>query len=145
MSTINKVTGKKYRILKDAVNKVWDEISFQSVASDTLFNDGMDAETKLGAIKGIVTTEQTDPGYVLDASVTALAPKIFNGTLRPGSPTTLTFIDPVITDTAKIQIYTNLYGYIPDSVNVSGNTLTIEFSEPDSLVLVKVEVSEFHN
>ena len=46
-------TGKIYRILSDEVNKIWDKISFWNKASDTEFNDGKNAETKLGAINGI--------------------------------------------------------------------------------------------
>lgn len=145
MSVINTVTGKKYRILKDAVNKIWDQISFWTSSVDVEFADGMDAETKLGAINGLVTTEQTVPGYVLDASVAALAPKVFNGVIRPTGSTTLTFIDPVISSTAKIQIYSSQWGYTPDEVVTSGNTLTITFPVPDALVEIKVEVSEFHS
>ena len=46
-------TGKIYRILADETNKLWHKISFWSKASDTEFNDGKNAETKLGAISGI--------------------------------------------------------------------------------------------
>ena len=144
MSTINPVSGRKYRILRDPVNKVWDEVSFVNLAQDTIALDGLDLETKVGAIKGLVTTEQSQPGYVMDASVTAIAPKVFNGTIGAGAAKTLTFIDPVITNTAKIQIYTDLFGYTPIDSVVSGNTLTISFPAPSRQVLVKVEVSEFH-
>lgn len=145
MSIINTVTGKKYRILKDAVNKIWDQISFWTAASDVEFVDGLTAEDKVGAIKGLVTTEQTVPGFVMDASVTALAPKVFNGVVRPSGTLTLTFIDPVITDTAKIVISTSVWGYAPKTVTVSGNTLTMTFKNPAVLTEVKVEVSEFHS
>lgn len=53
--TENIVTGKKYRVLADAANKVWNRISIWSKASDTEFNDGKTAETKLGAINGITS------------------------------------------------------------------------------------------
>lgn len=46
-------TGKVYRILADEANKIWHKLSIWSKASDTEFNDGKDAETKLGAIDGI--------------------------------------------------------------------------------------------
>ena len=46
-------TGKIYRILADETSKLWHKISFWSKASDTEFNDGKNAETKLGAINGI--------------------------------------------------------------------------------------------
>lgn len=144
MSIINKVHGKAYRILRDATNKEWDEISFLEDSRDIIFQDGLDAETKVGAIKGLVTTVQAQPGYVMDASVTPLAPTIFNGTIGAGAAKTLTFIDPVITSTAKVVIYTDLFGYVPTNSVVSGNTLTITFPAPTRQVLVKVEVSEFH-
>lgn len=144
MSIINPVSGKHYRILRDATNKIWDEISFVNLAQDTIANDGLDLETKVGAIKGLVTSVQSQPGYVMDASVTPLAPTIFNGTISAGAAKTLTFIDPVITSTAKVVIYTDLFGYVPTNSVVSGNTLTITFPAPTRQVLVKVEVSEFH-
>lgn len=147
MSTINKVTGKKYRILKDAVNKIWDEISFINLAQDTIANDGMTVEDKIGDLKGLVTTEQTASGYAMDASVAALAPKVFTGVIRPNGVLTLTFTDSAITSTSKIVIYTDQWGYSPknDGVVTSGNTLTITFPESKVLTTVKVEVSNFHN
>lgn len=59
----NIVTGRKYRILTDAAQQLWDRVSFWSKASDTEYNDGKDAETKNGAINGItsdVNGEATD-------------------------------------------------------------------------------------
>ena len=144
MSIINKVHGKAYRILRDATNKEWDEISFLTDARDVTALDGLNLETKVGAIKGLVTSVQSQPGYVMDASVTPLAPTLFNGTIGAGAAKTLTFIDPVITSTAKVVIYTDLFGFVPTNSVVSGNTLTITFPAPTRQVLVKVEVSEFH-
>ena len=144
MSIINKVHGKAYRILKDATNKEWDEISFNTDSRDVFFQDGLTAEAKVGSIKGVVTTDQSVRGYVMDASVTALAPKVFNGTISSGAAKTLTFIDSAIKSTSKIVIYTDLFGYVPTNSVVSGNTLTITFPAPSRQVLVKVEVSEFH-
>ena len=144
MAIVNQVSGGRYRILRDEINKEWDEISFVNLAQDTICEDGMSVEEKVGDIVGLVTTQQDTPGYVMDASVTALAPKVFNGTLRPDSETTtLTFVDSAINDTAKISVYTSQWGYIPDDVTVSGNTLTIEFPIPDDLITIKVEVGEF--
>ena len=143
MSTINQVSGKRYRILKDAINKIWDEISFINLAQDTIANDGMDLETKVGDIKGLVSTPQSTDGFVMDATVVSPVYKVLNGTIRPNGVLTLTFTDPLISDTAKIQIYTNVWGYTPEEVIVSGNTLTITFPEPDALTLVKVEVGDF--
>ena len=143
MSTINTVTGKKYRILKDAVNKVWDQISFWTSSTDVEFNDGMTAEQKVGDIKGLVSSPQSTNGFVMDATVVSPVYKVLNGTIRPNGVLTLTFTDPLISDTAKIQIYTNVWAYTPEEVIVSGNTLTITFPEPDALTLVKVEVGDF--
>lgn len=53
MSTENIVSGKKYRILTDAINKVYDRISFWCKASDVEFNSGSNAQTTLGSITGI--------------------------------------------------------------------------------------------
>ena len=145
MSTINQVTGKKYRILKDAANKIWDQISFWTSSSDVSFDDGMNAEQKVGAIKGLVTAEQSNSGYVLDATVAAIAPKVISATLRVGGDNTISITDPAITDTAKIQVFTNKYGFVPIYQTTSNHTLTITFPEPDEMVLIKVEVSEFHN
>lgn len=47
------VTGRKFRKLVDEATKLWQRISFWTKASDVEFNDGKDAETKLGAIDGI--------------------------------------------------------------------------------------------
>ena len=143
MSTITVVTGKKYRILKDAVNKVWNTISFWTSSTDVEFADGMTAEDKVGDIKGLVSTPQSLNGFVMDATVVSPVYKVLNGTIRPNGVLTLTFTDPLISDTAKIQIYTNVWGYTPEEVIVSGNTLTITFPEPDALTLVKVEVGDF--
>ena len=56
--TENKVTGKKYRILTDAVNDIWDRISFWTKASDIEYDDGTDGEalkTRVGTIEGELT------------------------------------------------------------------------------------------
>lgn len=47
------VTGRKFRKLIDIVNKTWQRISFWTHSSDVEFEDGMTAETKVGAIDGI--------------------------------------------------------------------------------------------
>ncbi len=49
------ITGKKYKILTDLANKKWSIISFINKATDTIFNDGKSAETKLGVINGITS------------------------------------------------------------------------------------------
>ena len=47
------VTGKKYRILTDVAQKIWQRVSFWTKSSDVEFDDGKTAETKVGAIDGI--------------------------------------------------------------------------------------------
>ena len=47
------VTGRKFRKLANAATKQWQRLSFWHKASDCEFNDGKNAETKLGAVDGI--------------------------------------------------------------------------------------------
>ena len=64
------VTGRKFRKLIDEATKLWQRISFWTKSSDVEFDDGENAETKLGAIKGITTdTNVTIPGYAADMTV----------------------------------------------------------------------------
>jgi len=72
MATINEeiVTGRKFRKLIDEATKLWQRISFWTRSSDVEFDDGENAETKVGAIKGITTdTNVTVPGYAADMTV----------------------------------------------------------------------------
>ena len=63
-----KVTGKFYRIWSTA-DKLWHRISFWTHANDVEFNDGKTAQTKVGAIKGITTSTNTnETGYAADAT-----------------------------------------------------------------------------
>ena len=71
MASENIVTGKKYRILKDATQKVWDVISFWTKAKDVEFNDGQNAETKVGSIQGI-TSGLTTTSSNIAASASAV-------------------------------------------------------------------------
>lgn len=65
------VTGKKYRILTDVAQKIWQRVSFWTKASDVEFNDGNDAESKIGAFKGITTSTNVETtGFAADATVT---------------------------------------------------------------------------
>ena len=61
MATINEtiVTGRKFRKLIDEANKLWQRISFWTKSSDVEFDDGNDAETKLGAIDGITDSKNS--------------------------------------------------------------------------------------
>ena len=61
------VTGKK---LRRFVNGAWERISFWHKASDCVFDDNMNAEEKLGKIKGITTsTCVAEIGFAADAKV----------------------------------------------------------------------------
>lgn len=63
-----KVTGKFYRIWSTA-DRLWHRISFWTHANDVEFNDGKTAQTKVGAIKGITTSTNTnETGYAADAT-----------------------------------------------------------------------------
>ncbi len=66
------VTGRKFRKLIDETTKLWQRISIWTKSSDVEFDDGENAETKVGAIKGITKDlNTTEEGYAAD--MTALA------------------------------------------------------------------------
>ena len=142
MSTINHVSGRKYRILKDAVNKVWDEISFVNDAQDTYALDGMTVEQKIGDVKGLVTARSDQAGYVLDSRYCAAQPVTLSATLVQGQ-TTLTFTNTAISVAAKTEIFTNVWGVGPSNVVQSGTTLTLTFPAQENDVTVKVQLSAF--
>lgn len=79
MATENIVTGRKYRILSDAVNQIWDKISFWSKASDTEANDGNTLEYKVGAINGITDALDSEDSSIAASSV---AVKTLNDSLQ---------------------------------------------------------------
>ena len=55
MASENIVKNRYYRVLTDAENEVWDTVSFNNFAEDTNFDDGQNAEVKLGAVNGITS------------------------------------------------------------------------------------------
>lgn len=65
------VTGRKFRKLIDEATKLWQRISFWKKAIDIEFDDGSDAETKLGAINGI-TDSLTSTSSNIVASAKAI-------------------------------------------------------------------------
>lgn len=143
-STITKIKGRAYRTLADNTvgSFVWNQLSFWTVASDVEFDDGTDAETKLGSIKGITTsTSVTTTGYAADASVTTALYKktsqFLSATLAAGS-TQVTFTNSNFTNSTYFDIYTNTYGVSPTAASLSGTTLTLTFPEQSSSVTVKV-------
>ena len=49
------VIGRKFRKCIDPVNKIWQRFSLWTKSPDVEFEDGKDAETKLGMINGITS------------------------------------------------------------------------------------------
>lgn len=94
MATERIVTGKKYRILSDVKNRIWDRISFWHKAEDCEFNDGKNAETKVGAINGI-TSDINGTSANIAASI-----KVVNSLNN-----SLGGFTPVIDSTGKITGY----------------------------------------
>lgn len=109
--TENLVTGRKYRILTDAAQDIWDRISYWTKASDVYYNDNTNAEENkpVNILKrsaaypvGAVAYEPTAPSWVMLKCTTS-------GTTSPNVPTTYSTISSVgqiITDgTAKFTVY----------------------------------------
>lgn len=71
MATENIVTGKKFRICTDAVNKIYDRISFWTKASDVYNNSDKALETTCGSITGI-TSSLTSTSKTMAASASAI-------------------------------------------------------------------------
>ena len=143
-STITKVTGRTYRVLADNTpnNFVWNQLSFWTAASDVEFEDGVDAETKLGAIQGITTsTSITSTGYAADASVTtALYKKTsqFLSATLAASSTQVTFTNSNFDNDTFFDVYTSDPNVSPTNQVLSGTTLTLTFDAQSASVLVYV-------
>lgn len=65
------------------------------------------------------------------------APVELSATLAIGA-TTLTFTNAAITNTAKIDVYTDTYTVSPTDITQSGTTLTLTFKAQSAAVAVKV-------
>ena len=114
MSTINKVKGQRYRILTDEVRKIWSELSFKTSSDDVEFDDGQSLTAKYGVVNTYTLTAGS--GYITVPNVSA---------------------------TAKVDIYTNVYGLNPTNVVQNGTDLIIYFVPQSTNVTVKVVVGEF--
>lgn len=143
-STITKVTGRAYRVLTDNTpgSFVWNQLSYWTAASDVEFSDGVDAQTKLGAIQGITTsTSITNTGYAADASVTTALYKktsqFLSATLAVGS-TQVTFTNSNFDANTLFDVYTDTYGVEPKEMSLSGTTLTLTFAEQEASVNIKL-------
>lgn len=75
------VTGRKFRKLVDEINKKWQRYSIWSKAIDTEFDDGKNAETKLGAIDGITDSLSATSSNI---ALSALAGKHIMDKLNTG-------------------------------------------------------------
>lgn len=73
------VTGKKYRILTDVAQKVWQRVSFWTKSTDVEFNDAKTAETKVGAIDGITDSLSSNSSRI---AASAKAVNQLNGDLK---------------------------------------------------------------
>ena len=72
------VTGKKYRILTDVAQKVWQRVSFWTKSSDVEFDDGKTAQNKVGAINGITDSLVSNSSNI---AASAKAVRELNGNL----------------------------------------------------------------
>ncbi len=64
------VTGRYFRQCIDVANKKWQRISYWLKACDLFFDDNKNAQTKVGAFKGITTDMNTTvAGYACDATI----------------------------------------------------------------------------
>ena len=109
--TENLVSGKKYRILTDAVNDVWDRISFWTKASDVYYNDNTTAEANkpTNVLKrstaysvGTIAYCASAPSWVMLRCTTAGT----TAEIVPTTYSTITSVGTVITDgTARFTVY----------------------------------------
>ena len=86
--TVNEtiVTGRYFRKLIDAATRQWQRFSFWTKASDVEFDDGKNAQDKLGMINGITddtNTERSDLALSAKAgkNICGQVTKIVNQTL----------------------------------------------------------------
>lgn len=132
------VTGRKFRKCIDAATKAWQRISFWTKSSDVEFEDGKNAETKLGAIDGITDSLENTSSRMaasakavstLNNNLTTLEANFQNGcdtivqgcTTYGSSPASNNPRDIV---TAIKQIYSDRYNIGYNSKNVSRIQIT---------------------
>lgn len=131
---------KIYRVLVDESTKKWSRCYLLTNGNSVDFEDGMTAEQKIGAMKGIATEKKTVAGFVMDASVAELAPVELTGTLIAGQ-TSKSWTDPSITSTSIISVFTNVDGVIPSAKTQVGNTFTATFPAQQVNVDIIVHVA----
>lgn len=132
------VTGRKFRKCIDAATKAWQRISFWTKSSDVEFEDGKNAETKLGAIDGI-TDSLEDTSSRMAASAKAVSTLNNNlggysfgetadgkpGYRKPGADTVIPFKSGIINLGTGISFNVSTYdGY----KNLTTNNFFIEYN-----------------
>lgn len=83
--------------------------------------------------------ENSDVITQINSSLADLTPTELTATLSAGA-TSVTFTNAAITNTAKIDAYTDTFGVNPTNQSVSGTTLTLTFKAQAAAVSVKVLV-----
>lgn len=107
------VTGKKYRILVDAAQKLWQRVSFWTKSTDVEFNDGKTAEVKVGSINGITSSLTSSDGSI---ALSAAAGRTLNSNLTTAN-----------TNMSKIKVYVGSDGKL-HFVNSGGADTVLPFS-----------------
>ncbi len=115
------VTGRKFRKLIDEVNKIWQRISFWHKASDCEFDDGKDAETKLGAINGITDSLTSDASNIV---ASAAAVKALNDKITEIN-SNISNIHRSIPISCSFYVHHANSGYITVDLNLMANGATI--------------------
>ncbi len=88
------VTGQKFRCLMDEAAKLWQRISFWTKANDVEFDDGMNAETKVGAISGITDSLASTSSHIAaSAKAVHTLNNNFSSITTPGSISAFAYSD----------------------------------------------------
>ena len=75
MPMTENIAHKKYRILVDAINDIYDRISFWRKAEDIELTDGSDLDTKLSGMNTLISSNISNLATV-EASTTASQPYV---------------------------------------------------------------------
>lgn len=107
------VTGRKFRKLIDESTKLWQRISIWSKASDVEFDDGKNAETKIGAING-VTDSLTSTSSNIAASAKAVK-ELNDKVTQLSSNLTATklWLGTIVTSSGSQNTYTDYSSPVP--------------------------------
>lgn len=124
-------------------NQIQADLSEFKYDNETDFEEWSDRQKNLflqwfATIQDILDEETA--GH-LQNEINKITPTELTGTLAIGQ-TTLSFTNAKITDDALYDVYTDVFGVIPQNMEVDGNELTILFDEQETDVSVKVLVRE---